>query len=105
MPLYEFYCAKCNAIDEVVRPIAQATLKYACPECKSDTERRYSTPQVITKGEQIAYLHPAFGQVMTDSQAKAEAKRRGLVEVGNEDVHKHIDPPKRVSYDSPDYFL
>ena len=42
---------------------------------------------------------------MTDNQAKKEAKRRGLIEVGNEDVAKHIEGPKRISYDSTDYFL
>ena len=105
MPTYEFYCRPCNAIDEIVRPMSQAKDPYRCPDCKSETKRHYTPPQVITEGEQIPYLHPAFGTVMTDNQAKKEAKRRGLIEVGNEDVAKHIEGPKRVSYDSTDYFL
>ena len=103
--VYEFYCKKCNAIDEVERKLDQAMDKYACPECGNDTVRKYSVPSVVTKGEQIPYMHPAFGRVMTDREASMEAKRRGLVEVGNEDVAKHTPPPKRVNYDEPDYFL
>lgn len=103
--VYEFYCKKCNAIDEVERKLEQATDKYTCPECKSDTVRKYTAPSVITKGEQIPYMHPAFGKVMTDREASQHAKELGLVEVGNEDVTKHTPAPKRVDYDEPDYFL
>jgi len=103
--VYEFYCKKCNAIDEVERKLEQAKEPYICPECKSDTVRRYTAPMVVTKGEQIRYFHPAFGKVMTDNEAKAEAKAQGMIEVGNEDMVKHTNAPKRVDYDEPDYFL
>ena len=104
MPTYEFFCKRCNAIDEVVRPMSESNVAYLCPECGENTQRRYTTPQVITQGEQIPYVHPAFGTIMTDNQAKEEAKRRGWVEVGNESLDS-IEPPKRESYDSHDYFL
>jgi hypothetical protein len=81
------------------------SLPYHCPECGGDTQRRYTAPQVVTQGEQIPYLHPAFGTIMTDNQAKNEAKRRGWVEVGNEDLNKAVEPPKRKSYEEPDYFM
>ena len=102
---YEFFCRDCNAIDEVDRPMSQAKDPYLCPDCGATTVRQYRAPQIITKGEQKPYYHPAFGQVMTDKQAQNEAKRRGWVEIGNEDVHKHTPAPKRVSYESPDYFV
>jgi putative FmdB family regulatory protein len=105
MPTYEFYCKACNAIDEVIRPMSECKQPYSCPECGDATVRHYSAPQVITKGEQIPYMHPAFGTIMTDNQAKEEAKRRGWVEVGNEDLNKAVEPPKRKNYDEPDYFL
>jgi len=105
VPVYEFYCAKCNAIDEVVRPVSEATNVYHCPECGGKTKKHYTVPQTIVKGEQIPYFHPAFGKVMTDNQAKEEAKKQGLIEIGNENPHKHIESPKPQSYDSPDYFL
>lgn len=85
--------------------MSDATLTQHCPDCGNAMIRQYTAPQVVIQGEQIPYLHPAFGTVMTDNQAKAEAKRRGLIEVGNEDVSKHIAPPKHESYDEPDFFL
>ena len=102
---YEFYCAQCNAIDEVERPVIDAHLPYQCPDCNGTTRRNYTPPQVVTKGEQVKYYHPAFGRVMSDSEAQAEAKQRGWVEVGNESVANNTPPPKRVSYDEPDYFV
>jgi putative FmdB family regulatory protein len=99
VPTYEFFCKRCNAIDEVVRPMSDSNLAYSCPECGGATTRHYSPPQVITQGEQIPYRHPAFGTIMTDNQAKAEAKRRGWVEVGNENLDRAIDPPRRQNYE------
>ena len=104
MPTYEFFCEPCNAIDEVVRPMSASGDPYACPECGGKTAKHLTLPQVITKGLEIPYMHPAFGTVMTDSQAKAEAKRRGMIEVGNESLDT-IEGPKRSSYDEKDYFL
>jgi putative FmdB family regulatory protein len=102
---YEFYCKKCNAIDEVIRTMDKATDPYMCPDCGEETRRNYTVPQVITKGEQIPYFHPAFGKVMTDKQAAEHARSKGLVEVGNENVAKHTPAPRRVAYDEPDYFM
>lgn len=99
MPIYEFFCKKCNAIDEIVRPMSESSDPYDCPECGQRTVKKMSTPNIQTEGEQIPYLHPAFGTVMTDKQAKAEAKRRGLVEVGN-DSQNSISPPRRSNYES-----
>ena len=103
MPTYEFFCAECNAIDEVVRPMSASGAPYQCPECYGPTVKKLTLPQVITKGLEIPYLHPAFGTVMTDTQAKAEAKRRGMIEVGNEKLDSLT--PERKSYDAKDYFL
>lgn len=104
MPVYEYFCKKCNAIDEVVRSMAECTEPYYCPECKAMCKRKYTPPQTITQGEQIPYFHPAFGKVMTDNQAKAEAKARGFIEVGN-DKQESISPPEKKSYDENDYFI
>ncbi len=103
--IYEFYCVNCDAIDEVMRPMEESGLPYTCPECDGDTRRHYVAPAIKTQGEQIPYFHPAFGRVVTDNEAKTEARQRGWVEVGNEDVAKHTAAPTRKSYDSDDYFL
>jgi putative FmdB family regulatory protein len=104
MPIYEFFCENCNAIDEVVRPMHESAQPYDCPECYARCTRKYTVPNVQTEGEQIPYIHPAFGTVMTDKQAKAEAKARGWVEVGDDD-QESISPPTKKSYESNDYFV
>ena len=97
--IYEFFCKECNAIDEINRPAHEATLPYHCPECDMVMKRQYNVPNTITKGEQIPYFHPAFGKVLTDREAKAEARQNGWEEIGNENVAKHTPPPKRYEYE------
>jgi putative FmdB family regulatory protein len=97
--IYEFYCKDCDAIDEVERPVHEAKLPYDCPECDAPMKKNYTVPNTVTKGEQIPYMHPAFGRVMTDRQAKMEARRNGWDEVGTEDIVKHTAAPKRQEYE------
>jgi hypothetical protein len=105
MPTYEYLCKPCNAIDEVERTMEEATKPYFCADCHKVMERHYTPPQVITEGPQDRYMHPAFGRVMNDREARIEAKRRGWIEIGNEKPAEHIDPPERKSYEANDYFL
>ena len=101
--IYEYFCGNCNAVDEVVRQVSEASDPYQCIDCGLNMIRSYTAPNVVTKGEDIASFNPAFGRVMTEKEAKVEAKRRGWIEVGNEDVAKHTAPPKRVDYECSDY--
>ena len=39
MPLYEYYCAECNGIFEMLRPISQATDPQPCVVCDSESKR------------------------------------------------------------------
>ncbi len=103
---YVFFCEKCGKYDEVVRSVDECSNPFRCNSCADFMQRVYTPPQLITKGEAIAYYHPAFGQVVkSDDHARRLAKERGWIEIGNEDVHKHTPPPKRVDYDCSDYFL
>jgi putative FmdB family regulatory protein len=103
--VYEYFCKPCNAVDEVTRSISDADHPYKCPDCGGKTRKIISKTNAITTGEDAPYLHPAFGTVMTNKQAAAEAKRRGWIEVGNEDVAKHTPPPPRKDYEENDYFM
>jgi putative FmdB family regulatory protein len=102
---YDFFCKPCNAVDEIERKMSEATLPYHCPECKAECRRIYSAPNVVTKGEDIAVFNPAFGEAVTDAQAKRMAKQRGWIEIGNEDINKYTPPPQRQELDADDYFL
>ena len=39
MPLYEYYCAECNGVFELLRPARQATMSQPCPECDAAAKR------------------------------------------------------------------
>jgi putative FmdB family regulatory protein len=44
MPLYEFYCARCDCCFEVRRSLSQGTADVVCPACAGDEVRRVFTP-------------------------------------------------------------
>ena len=96
--IYEFLCKKCNCIDEVIRHHLD-TEDVICDDCGSKMDRQYSAPNVITQGESVPYFNHALGQVVkSDSEAKSIARQKGWVEIGNEDVSKHIKPA-HATYD------
>ena len=39
MPLYEYHCADCNGVFELLRPARQASLDQPCPECDAASKR------------------------------------------------------------------
>lgn len=39
MPLYEYFCADCNGVFELLRPAKQAQIDQPCPECDADAKR------------------------------------------------------------------
>ncbi len=43
MPIYEYYCAKCNTEFEALRPASKATEPVACKTCGEPGERQLST--------------------------------------------------------------
>lgn len=43
MPLYEYYCADCNGIFELLRPVREASFAQPCPVCDADARRMMPT--------------------------------------------------------------
>ena len=77
-----------------------------CHWCGESMRRIYAPPMIKCSGESISYFHPSLGQVVrSDDHARALAKEKGWVEVGNEDMKKHATTPVRKSYDADDYFI
>lgn len=49
MPLYDYKCAKCGHIFEVMQKISEEPLKF-CPQCKGQIKRLISPAGIIFKG-------------------------------------------------------
>ncbi len=43
MPIYEYYCAKCNVEFEALRPLSKADEPVACQTCNQPGQRQLST--------------------------------------------------------------
>ena len=43
MPIYEYYCAECDAEFELLRPVSKATESAPCAACGQPGERQLST--------------------------------------------------------------
>ena len=43
MPIYEYYCAKCNVEFEALRPLSKADEPMACKTCNQPGQRQLST--------------------------------------------------------------
>lgn len=42
MPIYEYFCPKCQAEFELMRPVSQATEPASCPQCGSAGQKLVS---------------------------------------------------------------
>lgn len=43
MPMYEYYCADCNGVFELLRPVREASYAQPCPVCDNDSKRLMPT--------------------------------------------------------------
>ncbi len=39
MPLYEYYCQRCDCVFEALRPLRDSSLPAPCPQCGQEAER------------------------------------------------------------------
>lgn len=100
--IYEYSCEKCQKSVDVVKPLADYDRVEMCPTC-SDTKmiRAFAPTRTHLYGTKVeeAYFSHALGQVVKgDTHARQIAKQKGLIELGNENPHKHLKP-KLHSYD------
>jgi putative FmdB family regulatory protein len=91
--LYEYLCAPCGKSVEVVKSVVDFDRVEPCPSCQSGMRRAISGRIYLsgTKVEERVF-QPALGRGATNSELRAEAKKHGWVEVGNERPEKHLKP-------------
>lgn len=51
MPIYEYFCSKCNFQFERMRPLNQSAEAAACPKCHKPARRKMSTFAAFTTSD------------------------------------------------------
>lgn len=92
--VYDYTCAPCEYTFEVVKNAKYYNDPEDCPKCGDEATRVFPPKKIhlMNTAVQEKYFDHALGVVTTKDGAKDIAKRRGLVEVGNERPEKHLAP-------------
>lgn len=90
---YPYVCKNCEFEFLVVKSVADIDNIEPCQKCTSDLTvrtiaRQQSFSKIAAGDWNRKEFNPAFGKAVTPIEAGKEAKRRGWVEVGNEDPNK-----------------
>jgi putative FmdB family regulatory protein len=99
VPTYDYRCLDCKHDFEVIKSISSIDDLECCPSCLATCDKR---ARIITKGKDFfgekpdeAFFSQALGKWVKSKKDQArQAKDRGWVEVGNENVerlHKYHD--------------
>ncbi len=97
--IYQYGCEKCGAKFEVIKRVSEYKDPESC-KCGYEATRVPFPTKIHLSGTAVQdkYFNHALGQVCTDTEAKQIAKDRGMIEVGNERIEKHVKPVEH-SYD------
>ncbi len=92
--IYEYKCFGCKRGFDVIKPVKDYDKEETCEKCGAVADRVPFPRRTYLSGTAVQdkYFNHALGTVCTDKEAKILAKNRGMIEVGNEDVSKHVNP-------------
>lgn len=89
--VYEYDCPSCSKHFEVIKSAAFYDSEEVC-SC-GVVASRVPFPKKIhlyNTAVQNKEYNPAFGKAVTKSEGRQLAAQKGMVEVGNEDIGKHV---------------
>lgn len=88
--IYEYECEKCDKNFDVVKPMSESSRLEYCPDCGNEGNRVFScNVQFLGTKIEDAEYNPGLGIVTKSKRHRDEiAKRKGLIEIGNEDPAK-----------------
>jgi putative FmdB family regulatory protein len=100
VPVYDYKCKHCEDTFEVTKRITDADMIESCPHCEAPCDKtcRYiATPKEFygEKPEEPFYSIPLGKWVKGKNAMRREAKQRGMIEIGNENVEKLHDSVER----------
>lgn len=84
---YEYTCEPCKLTFDVVKTVAEMERLEACPDCQAPAKRGFAPRYLFLSRTSVqhAEFNVGLGEVVKNRQHRDEiAKRKGLVEVGND---------------------
>ena len=96
MPIYDYFCEKCDKNYEIIKSIKEYKRDDPCPDC-GVVGNRILSKEVFFTGTKIedAEWNPGLGAITKSKKHREElAKSKNLVEIGNENpdtIHKFFD--------------
>lgn len=87
--IYEYECPQCKKTFEFIRAMADHRKQEMCKDCGSSLIRIISRPTLSISKTDWPEYNPGLGEVVNNRRHRADlAKRRGLIEIGNENMNK-----------------
>lgn len=88
--IYPYRCDHCQNVEDVVKPMKDASNEEACSKCGSTLSRIYTPTQILYAKVQEAYFCNGTGRVIQNKRdlnnelKKREAEGKALIPMGNE---------------------
>lgn len=85
--IYGYKCISCRKVFDVIKSVRDIDVNEFCPSCDSPAEREFVPQKVFFSGTKVedAEFNHGLGAVTKSKKHREElAKRKGLVEVGND---------------------
>lgn len=84
---YAYKCTECAHAFDVIKSVKDIDVNEFCPRCESPAERQFVPSRVYFSGTEVTNpeWNPGLGAVVKSKRHREElAKRKGLIEVGND---------------------
>lgn len=100
MPTYDYKCKECSADFAIVKSMAEIDNIEHCPSCKIACDKSHRIIKTAKEfyGEKPdePFFSQALGKwVKGNTDMRRQAKARGLIEIGNENVDKMYESAER----------
>ena len=101
---YPYQCKECKKLFSVFKSVKDINELETCPDCKAvcDEHCRYIGRTTFYGADDWdkAEYNPAFGKIIKNRKHRdLEAKRRGMVEIGNENVENIHKASEQIQVD------
>jgi hypothetical protein len=95
--IYLYDCSKCQLEIEIIKSMKDASREEHCDSCGNLLERIYLPPHITGAKVENAEFNHGLGCVTKNKYDRAEkAKRKGLIEVGNENPDSMAKEAKKT---------